>query len=481
MLSVGFVIALVVIGFFLCFLVSVGIGANDVGNSFGSVYGNRSLRFRYIIILAVVCELLGGILVGIKVTNTIRKGIVSLDDLQLAYSNKSDCKRPFNQNSPTQVEVLMKGNNLGCPELIHMIGNVAVLFACVISLFFANLFKLPASATHVVVGATLGYGLVALEGRYIKWTKMLEIVASWVISPVISGLFAAGVCYLMDQLIVIRSRPSRSLVIVIAFLYLTVFVLLFSLFFNGSSLLKFDQIPFWGVLLIAGFGSLAVSLLVRFLLVPRLQPVIQNAEVNNIAGETIFNSSIDKTANLDQSNVQNEGGIVIATLLRWLQILTACSKSFAHGGNDVSNSVAPLMSIWLIYSLGSMASTADSNVYLLVFGSLGIAIGVIGWGKRVMKTIGREITTITPISGFSIEFSSSTTVLAMTLLGLPVSTTHCTVGSTVSVGWLRQGIKSVNRRLLLSILICWVVSVPVPAFISGAIFAATRAVIFGAI
>ncbi|KAF1743587.1 hypothetical protein MXB_148, partial [Myxobolus squamalis] len=269
--------------------------------------------------------------------------------------------------------------------------------------------------------------------------------------------------------------------------FVTLFLLLFSVFFQNSAFFL-DKLNIRAYVLVLScvFVSALVSILIRCILFPLLQK--KNSHVKSVyfplqrENNFVLISPESSNPKVPVEVIipdKPECDKVTEKLLTLLQILTACNKSFAHGGNDVSNSIAPLMSIWLIYESGSLAVKAVPNIYLLAFGALGMSVGVLIWGTRVMETIGKNITEITPVSGFSIDFTSSTTVLLLTLAKIPISTTHCTVGSTVAVGWLRKGFKSVNTRLLVSILTCWVVSIPIPALLSMGVFWVARSIMFG--
>uniref|UniRef100_A0A2K5UD48 Phosphate transporter n=1 Tax=Macaca fascicularis TaxID=9541 RepID=A0A2K5UD48_MACFA len=166
----------------------------------------------------------------------------------------------------------------------------------------------------------------------------------------------------------------------------------------------------------------------------------------------------------------------VSLLFQFLQILTACFGSFAHGGNDVSNAIGPLVALYLVYDTGDVSSKVATPIWLLLYGGVGICIGLWVWGRRVIQTMGKDLTPITPSSGFSIELASALTVVIASNIGLPISTTHCKVGSVVSVGWLRSK-KAVDWRLFRNIFMAWFVTVPISGVISAAIMAVFRYVI----
>ncbi|XP_013401514.1 sodium-dependent phosphate transporter 1 [Lingula anatina] len=160
-------------------------------------------------------------------------------------------------------------------------------------------------------------------------------------------------------------------------------------------------------------------------------------------------------------------------LFSWLQILTAIFGSFAHGGNDVSNAIGPLVALWIIGLEGSAQQKSATPIWILLYGGVGISIGLFVWGRRVIKTMGEDLTKITPSSGFCIEIGSALTVLVASNIGIPVSTTHCKVGSIVSVGRFRSR-ANVDWKLFRNIFLAWIVTLPVSGGISAALFAGLR-------
>jgi len=157
----------------------------------------------------------------------------------------------------------------------------------------------------------------------------------------------------------------------------------------------------------------------------------------------------------------------VGKLFSFLQILTAAFGSFAHGGNDVSNAIGPLIALWLVYKEGIVDTQTQTPIWLLIYGGAGISLGLWVWGRRVIKTMGEDLTKITPSSGFTIEIGAAITVLIASKVGIPVSTTHCKVGSVVFVGWIRSAKEGVDWSLFRNIIFAWVVTVPVSCGLSA--------------
>jgi len=177
----------------------------------------------------------------------------------------------------------------------------------------------------------------------------------------------------------------------------------------------------------------------------------------------------EKQRKVDTTN----DSIEVAGIFKYLQILTAIFGAFAHGGNDVSNAIGPLIGLWLIYAEGTVTATKPTPLWVLFFGGIGISVGLWVWGRRVIRTIGEDLTKITPSSGFVIEISTAFTVLFASNLSIPISTTHCKVGSVVAIGRFRSK-QSVDWSLFRNIIVAWVVTVPVTGGIAAGVMALLR-------
>ncbi|NP_001083287.1 sodium-dependent phosphate transporter 1-B isoform X1 [Xenopus laevis] len=649
---------MLVLGFVIAFVLAFSVGANDVANSFGTAVGSGVVTLRQACILASIFETVGSVLLGAKVSETIRKGLI---DVTMYNSTQ---------------------------ELL-MAGSISAMFGSAVWQLAASFLKLPISGTHCIVGATIGFSLVAKGQQGVKWIELLRIVLSWFISPLLSGIMSALLFFFVKKFILCKADPvPNGLRALPVFYACTIGINLFSIMYTGAPLLGFDKVPLWGIILISVGCAVFCALFVWFFVCPRMKrkiecefksspsesplmnkknrelhcpilkpdpdniklpvdggivaevkvPILDMVTVSRTEERTVtFNMGdcddpIEKEklnsmeTNIDQpmngsvqlangnhvqfsqtvSNEMNSSGqyqyhtvhkdsglykdllhklhlakvgdcmgdsgdkplrrnnsytsytmaicgmpldsfrnwdaearpdeaekltvhgadgkkrirmdsytsycnavadahmdveaeeqeegciedVVtdrksssssleerhdqdkpeVSLLFQFLQILTACFGSFAHGGNDVSNAIGPLVALYLVYESGDVATKAATPIWLLLYGGIGICIGLWVWGRRVIQTMGKDLTPITPSSGFSIELASALTVVIASNVGLPISTTHCKVGSVVSVGWLRSK-KAVDWRLFRNIFLAWFVTVPISGLISAGIMA----------
>ncbi|XP_017323201.1 sodium-dependent phosphate transporter 2 isoform X1 [Ictalurus punctatus] len=640
---------LVVIGFIIAFILAFSVGANDVANSFGTAVGSGVVTLRQACILASIFETLGSILLGAKVGETIRKGII---DVNL-----------YNDTVP-----------------ILMAGEVSAMVGSAVWQLIASFLKLPISGTHCIVGSTIGFSMVAIGTRGVQWMQLVKIVASWFISPLLSGLMSGLLFYVIRFFILNKDDPVPNGLRALPLFYAsTIGINTFSIMYTGAPLLGLEMLPVWAIALITLAGSLVCAAVVWIIVCPWMRrkiasrlkkehvlsrisdesldkipeeeeeaPVFKElpgaksnddselplagestGELNSLAnGGTVLpngrvygrthsmtngclkspvsngsfafdghmrsdgqvyhtvhkdsglykdllhkihvgrleeerpdvshrvlrrNNSytcytaaicglavqpllrsesnaaappedseklVGDTVSYSKKRVRydsyssycnavaeaeieaDEGGVDVKLgsekheaqgagvvledcvdedkeekdkpqvflLFHFLQILTACFGSFAHGGNDVSNAIGPLVALWMIYEQGGVMQDAATPVWLLLYGGIGICTGLWVWGRRVIQTMGKDLTPITPSSGFTIELASAVTVVLASNIGLPISTTHCKVGSVVAVGWLRSR-KAVDWHLFRNIFLAWFVTVPVAGLFSAAVMA----------
>jgi PiT family inorganic phosphate transporter len=390
------------------------IGANDVANAMGTSVGSKALTFRQAILIAAVFEFAGAVLVGASVTSTVSKGIIK----------------------PTYFAAE--------PQLL-MYGMLSALLAAGIWLQLATTFGLPVSTTHSIVGAILGFGIVAAGPRSANWGKVVQIVMSWVISPV-GGAFVAYLTYsfIADRIINVPDPVRAVRRYTPYFSSMVIFILILSFIYKGLKNLHLN-LPLGTALLYAGIGAVGCGLLSHYLLARFVSEKYETSA-----------SMVEQFA-------------VVEGVFRYLQIMTACYVAFAHGANDVANAAGPLAAIISIHHTQTVAAAVEVPFWILVAGGVGIIVGLSTFGVRVMATIGGKITELTPSRGFAAEFAAATTVLVCSRLGMPISTTHTLVGSVIGVG-LARGMSALNMRAVRGIINSWLVTLPFTVFLAILIY-----------
>ncbi|XP_022083307.1 sodium-dependent phosphate transporter 1-like [Acanthaster planci] len=561
----------VIVSFLISFVLAIGLGANDCANSFGTAVGSKVFTLLQACLLAAIFETLGAILLGSRVSDTIRKGLFD-PSLYVGY------------------------------EQVLMIGNLCALSSSCIWLLVATVAKLPVSASHSIVGATLGFHLVMFGGQGVDWAVVIKIVVSWFASPLLSGIISCVIFLILKYSMLERKQQLKwGLLLVPVWYFFVVFVNLFSIFIGSDRVI--DNVGIWLVPVIAVSVALFTATAVYFFLVPYtrtralsmlkleaqneaeeatcnetnvdveiqrgtmtstvsysyfinipvnkgtlsclwkhccLQTVIFHTEKEEIQTEkSSASGKVDDIADMpdsvlvpngnsreDQLNLNNsnsndnnefkgqgpddevivevcmdekqDGGgqpdepadmdtrdrkrigkesaarlsikdtVSVSAICGPLQGLSACFAAFSHGGNDVSNAVGPLVSLYLIYTQGEISGTASTPIWLLLYGGVGITVGLFTLGRRVIQTVGSDLTPMTPSSGFAINLGAACTVLLASNLGIPVSTTHCLVGSVCVVGFVRSR-QSVDWRLFSGIFSAWIFTVPITVLLSAAL------------
>jgi PiT family inorganic phosphate transporter len=395
----------VAFGFFMAW----GVGANDVANAMGTSVGAQAITIKQAIIIAMVFEFAGAYLAGGEVTGTIRKGIV--DPELLAET----------------------------PDLL-VYGMMAALLAAATWLLVATTFGWPVSTTHSIVGAIVGFASVGISVDAVKWARVAEIAASWIVSPVIAG--TASFLLFMSVRRFIFAAPDPYIAakrLVPIYIFIVGFVVSMVTLTKGLKHVGLD-ISFQESLVYAvGFAGVITA--IGALIIRQL-----------------------KVSERDDPTRRVEGVFAI------LMIFTACSMAFAHGSNDVANAIGPVAAVYgVIDSGGLVAQTSSTPPWIRLLGGVGILAGLALYGYRVMATIGKHITELTPSSGFAAELAAATTVVVASGFSLPVSTTHTLVGGVLGVG-LARGISALNLRVVGTIFLSWLVTLPAGAVLAIVFF-----------
>jgi PiT family inorganic phosphate transporter len=425
-------ISLVVI---LAFYVAWNLGANDVANAMGTSVGSKAVTLKQALIIAGTLEFTGAVLFGQEVSQTIATKIAN----PALFTN--------------------------APQIL-LAGMVTVLLACGIWLQIATSRGLPVSSSHAVVGAIAGFSWVALGADAIDWTSIEKITLGWILTPLISGIIAALFYTQIKHWILDQPNQLEQLNEWIPWL---------------SSLL----LGIFGIIVLPSLTQPITKYLVQqhnITIPPHDIPLITGAIA--ATGLTFYSwQKLEKLEKHPRASAPISGSQSPTTnstekLFAQFQLLSACFVAFAHGSNDVGNAIAPVAAIAYINSTGNVPTeNITIPIWILILGGSGIVTGLAIWGKKVITTIGESITPLQPSNGFCAELATATTILLASRIGLPVSTSHALVGGVVGIG-LVQNIKSVQLKTLQGIAAAWIVTVPVSAIVSAAIFAIIRLVNF---
>jgi PiT family inorganic phosphate transporter len=397
-----------------------GIGANDVANAMGTSVGSGAITVKQAIIIAAIFEFAGAFLAGGSVTSTIRKGIID----------------------PTPI-----ADN---PELL-VYGMLAALLAAAIWLMIATTRGWPVSTTHSIVGAIVGFAIAGIGMDAVKWDKIGQIAASWVVSPMLGGLIAMLLMLSIRKLILNADNP-------------------------------FESAKRWGPLYVFLVGWI-VSLVTLFKGLKHLDLHLTTAE--SLIGATVIGvvTALIGKLMINRVKVQPEADrdfhfASVERVFVPMMIFTACAMAFAHGSNDVANGIGPMAAVVsIVQSGGEVAQKATLPAWILILGGVGIVAGLATMGYRVMQTIGTRITELTPTRGYCATLAAASTVVLASKTGLPVSTTHIAVGAVMGVGLVR-GIGALDLRVIGNIILSWLVTLPAGAILAAVFFFILRA-IFG--
>lgn len=356
---------------------AMNIGANDVANNMGPPVGSGAISLGGAIVVAAVFEALGAIVAGADVVGTIKGGIIEM--------------RSFAE--PQRFTWLM----------------LAALLAGALWLNLATVLGAPVSTTHSIIGAVAGAGIAAGGWAVVNWGTIGAIVASWVISPLMGGAIAAGVLYLIKRTITYQADMAAAagrrvplLIAAMAWAFATYMLL--------KGLHNVMEVTFLQAV-VAGFVAAAAT-----------YAVIQGPIARRAAGLPGTKAGVN-------------------ALFTWPLLFAAALLSFAHGANDVANAIGPLAAIYEAILHGAVVTKAATPLWILVLGALGLSLGLALYGGKLIMTVGKEITELDRMRAYAIAMAATVTVIVASQLGMPVSTTHVSIGAVFGVGFLRELLK----------------------------------------
>ncbi|NGX37745.1 MAG: Low-affinity inorganic phosphate transporter 1 [Chlamydiae bacterium] len=470
--EVVLIIIVLLIGFYMAW----NIGANDVANAMGTSVGSKALTLRKAVIIAAILEFSGAYFVGGNVSQTMQSDLINV--------------AAFAPDPKT---------------LIY--GMCGALLGTGIWLQIASYFGLPVSTTHAIIGAIIGFGALTLGFAGVQWGMMGSIGLSWIVSPVLSGFISYLIFSLLQKKILFALNPTLATKRFIPILLFFVFgSFSISLLYNGLGRIDLHLSVPQALLISILCGAIACG--IGFIVVKRLhtpdtakEPASRYLPFKLISLEkAIKHLRRVRTGSIDETNIKITGLLDemhslkrgmrektkfpertseydrVEKAFASMQIISACFVAFAHGANDVANAIAPVAAVLKTIKSGVLSTSTQVPSWLLAFGGVGIVVGLATWGWRVIETIGRKITELTPTRGFSAEFGAAITILLASKIGLPISTTHCLVGSVLGVG-LARGIRALNLRMLREIALSWVITIPASAGISILCYYGLRAIL----
>lgn len=401
----------------LCFLMTWGVGANDLANVMSTTMGSKAVTVRQAMIIAIVFEFAGAFLGGGDVTETMRDGIII-------------------------------SSQLADQPLILIEGMLSVLLACTIWMNLASYLGVPVSITNALVGSMVGFGYLVLGPDAVHWPQVIHIAMGWITSPFIAGITAYALIMSIQQTIFVKSDPLEK-----AKLYIPVYLFLI------GSLLSF-------ITVFKGLNHFHIHLNLK----QDLAVTLASSLTITVIG-MIFIKRIPEMRKIRR----RERFLQVEKYFAVLMALTACAMVFAHGSNDVALAVGPLTIVHslIMYSTQPLGVT-DYPSWIILLGCIGVITGFLMYGRKVIETVGSSITALTPSRAFAATLAAATTVVVATSTGIPVSATQTLVGGVLGVG-LARGIGALNLIVIRNIFMSWILTLPAASLLTVLAYKALHA------
>uniref|UniRef100_A0A1I7UGS0 Phosphate transporter n=1 Tax=Caenorhabditis tropicalis TaxID=1561998 RepID=A0A1I7UGS0_9PELO len=374
--------------FGVCFLLGVGMGANDVADAFGTSVGTGTVTVTQAFILATVVEMMGSVASGFTGDG---KALEIVDTS--SYADNPD-------------------------ELV--IGQIAMLVGCATWLIIATFYSMPVSSIHSLLGATMGFSFVLRGFNGIIWHRVAVVMAVWVFSPIASAIFTLITFFLLDvtilradklkyplqKILTLQANPvKRGLFLLPGIYVIVVFANVFLFFQDGSRILRFDQIPFMYTVAVSMIIAVLAGFVALFVIAPVMEKRLKKKteELPRIASSLSYNLPVVPTGLLRKAvywafpPMRNDDQKAVR-LFSLLQVLTACFAGFAHGANDVTNCVAPIRDLIQMYNQGYREDNTELNIsiYVGLLTTLAVLMGIWTLGIRVIRTVGENFAKMNP-------------------------------------------------------------------------------------
>lgn len=406
------------------FYMAWNIGANDVANAMGTSVGSGALTLRQAVVTAGFLEFSGAFLMGSHVSSTMQKGILVAN----VFSGK---------------------------DSLLFAGMLSSLASAGTWLQVASYYGWPVSTTHCIIGAMVGFGLVYGGVGAVFWRSLARVVSSWVISPLLGAAVSFVVYKCIRTFVYSAPNPGQAAA---AAAPIAVFL--------GVAGLSFIAFPLSVVPWIAAAQALGCGILGALLITKVIQQQLGNL-LESSKDPQSNERGIRRRVNLlsEIAGPKGDDLTIVYSIFGYLQVLSACFMSFAHGANDVANAIGPITAALSILQGTHLNGNIFVPIDVLAWGGFGIVSGLMIWGYKVMATIGKKITELTPTRGFAAEFAAATVVVIASKLGLPISATHTLVGAVMGVGFAR-GLNNVRVETVREIVASWAVTIPIGAVLS---------------
>lgn len=401
MLEYAFLI--IIVACIIGFIMTWGVGANDLANIMSTTMGSKALTVTQAIIIAIIFEFAGALLGGEHVTNTIRSGIINASLLS---------HHPYTL----------------------VFGMLSVLIAGSVWMILASFVGMPVSITNAIVGALVGLGTIVLGYHAVHWDKVIAIAVSWVCSPTIACIVAYLLFNTIKKSIFSASSPAKS-----AKKLFPVYCFLVGIVLGDMTLLKglhHFHVP------LNPFESAGVVLITALFI-------------------TLFGVALSRKIPMEANAKRFREHIYVEKIFSLLMAFTACAMVFAHGSNDVAIAMGPVSALISAVQHKGMI-VGDAPAWILAFGCLGVVTGLIMYGRKVIQTVGHNITDLTPSRAFAATLAGAATVIVSTSTGIPVSATQTLVGGVLGVG-LARGLGALNIKTIRNILLSWFITIPAAA------------------
>ncbi len=392
----------------LCFMMTWGVGANDLANVMSTTMGSKAVTVRQAMVIAVIFEFAGAFFGGAGVTETMRDGIINTSLLA------------------NQPNILIEG----------MLG---VLLACTFWMNFASYLGVPVSITNALVGSMVGFGSLVLGNDAVHWEQVSHIAIGWVTSPLIAGITAYGLFISIQQSIFVKSDPlERAKLYVPIYLFLVGCILSFITVFKGLNHFNIHLNLKQNLAV-----TLASSITLTIIGIIIIKKIPENPRIR-----------------------RRERFLQVEKYFAVLMAMTACAMAFAHGSNDVALAVGPLSIVHsLVMHANQPLDAINYPSWIILLGCIGVVSGLLMYGRKVIATVGSSITALTPSRAFAATLAAATTVVVATSLGIPVSATQTLVGAVLGVG-LARGIGALNLIVIRNIFTSWILTLPAASLLT---------------